>query len=174
MRINKWKIKQYLLRTNVPVSQVSACPGNDFCSFFVLFFVFHVIELWSSYEIGVIYQILVVLHLNTWCNPTLWQRFLSTESEMLRRRILVEERGRFPFLLLENCRKIDKGSSWIAPRDFCSSSKSRRRIVVLRSILTLKEKKKLHLWKFCFRDFGLQELLITSCFLIALPPVESI
>ena len=72
----------------------------------------------------------------TWCNPMRWQRFLSTESEMLLRRILVEERERFPRFLLENCRNIDKGSSWICS-GFWSSSKSRKRTVVLRSIFTL-------------------------------------
>ena len=59
---------------------------------------------------------------------------------MLRRRILVEERGRFALFFLENCRKIDKGSSWIS-RDFWSSSKSRRRTVVLRFIFTLGQNK---------------------------------
>lgn len=105
---------------------------------------------------------MVELYLNTWCNPTRWQRFLSTESEMLRRRILVNERGRFPFSLVENCRKINSGKSCIV-RDFWSSSRSRNRTVVLRSIFTPKGEKELHLWK-SIPDLSFPELIASRQF----------
>lgn len=123
MKMNEQTIQKKILNRE-------RLPSNPF------FFFFRFSYLFSRSWCGV-FQSLVKLYLNTWCNPTLWQRFLSTESEMLLRRILVEERGRFPLLLLESWRKIDKGSSWTA-RDFWSaSSKSRRRTAVLRSIFFL-------------------------------------
>ena len=134
-----------------------------------LFLSFIVPQSSSLNEIAAVYRYVNSIYKSTWCSPTRWQRFLSTESEMLRRRILVEERGRFPLFLLENGRKIDKGSSWIS-FDFWSSSKSRRRTVVLRSIFTLGQN------KFHYVDsdsvISAKGRLITSRFVSR--PVESI